>query len=370
MEDGLDGLLAEIPDWTESQGNELMDSDEEEELLIASRRAEQQGGNPLFAVNMQRIRPTRSFHHGVVLQFQVRFFLRQLRAPNGEMQGEAIAEAFRQGLVNFVRDPDNGINNLDDYSLSMAVHHSTGNNTWTSTTRIPLKEWMEGSDYTRLWLEKLANQLNSIQSFDAANGEFYAALSFFRTERRGGKPGKNKLKRLSFQQILKKGSIIEIKNTDELCLARALVTVKAFVDQDPQYREIRKGREFQSCLAHQLHEASGVPKGTCGNKEILQMQEHLFPQGYQIKVFEGQNGTLLFNKEEFDSALKKLCLLQIGHHFYRVTKLPALLNTSYYCHDCDRGFNSNDAEHHNCARQNCDKCRRTQSKCQAFKCVP
>ena len=97
------------------------------------------------------------------------------------------------------------------------------------------------------------------------------------------------------------------------------------------------------------------------------MQEHLFPQGYQIKVFEGQNGALLFNKEEFDSAPKKLCLLQIGHHFHGVTKVPALLNTGYYCHDCDRGFNSNDAEHHNCVRQNCDKCRRTQSKCQAFK---
>ena len=353
--------------WTEKDGNELMDSDEEEELLKASRRAEQQGGNPLFAVTMQRIRPTRSFHRGVVLQFQVRFLLRQLRAPNSDLQGEAIAEAFRQGLVNFVRDPNNGIDNLEDYSLSMAVHHSTGNNLWTNTTRIPLKEWIEGSQYTRLWLEKLANQLNSIQSFDAANGEFYAELSFFRTERRGGRPGKSNLKRLSFQDILKKGSILEIKNADELCLARALVTVKAFVDKDPQYREIKKGREFQRCLAHQLHEASGVPKGTCGKDEILQMQEHLFPQGYQIKVFEGQNGVLLFHKKEFDKAPKKLCLLQIGHHFHGVTKVPALLNTSYYCHECNRGFNSQDAEHHNCVRQNCDKCRRTQGKCKAFK---
>ena len=118
MEDGLDVVLA---DWTENDGNELMDSDEEEELLIASRRAEQQGGNPLFAVTMQRVRPTRSFQRGVVLQSQVRFFLRQLRPPNGEMQGEAIAEAIRQGLVDFVRDPANGLTNPEDYSLSMAA---------------------------------------------------------------------------------------------------------------------------------------------------------------------------------------------------------------------------------------------------------
>ena len=52
-----DGLLA---DWTENDGNELMDSDEEEVLLIASRRADQQGGNPLFSVNMERIQPPRS----------------------------------------------------------------------------------------------------------------------------------------------------------------------------------------------------------------------------------------------------------------------------------------------------------------------
>lgn len=190
MEDGLDELLAEVPDGTESQGNEWMNSDDEEELLMASHRAEQQGGNPLFAVNMQRIRTPRLFQQGTAIQFQARFLLQQLRPPNSEFQGEAIAEAFYQGLVNFVRDPDNGINNPEDYSMSMAVHHSTGTQTWTNTARIPLTEWMKGSDCMRGWLEQLAKQLNSIQSFNAVNGEFYAELSFFRTEQRGGRPEK------------------------------------------------------------------------------------------------------------------------------------------------------------------------------------
>ena len=363
MEDGLDEVLA---DWDENEGLKLMeDGVDEGELIRATRRAEQQGGNPLFAVTVQRIQPTRSFQNGVALQSQVRFFLRQLRTPNGEPQGEAIAEAIHQGLVNFVRDPANGITNHDDYSLAIVVHHSSGNNLWTSAKRIPLKEWIEGSEYTRLWLETLANQLNSIQSFDATDGEFYAQLSFFRTERRGGKPGKQKLLRLSFKDILRKQSILEIKNTDNLCLARALITMKAYVDKDPHYREIRKGGEFLRGLAHQLHEAAGVPKGTCGNKELLQFQQHL--TGYQIKVFAGENGALLFNNEDFKDAPKKLCLVQMEHHFHGVTKVPALLNTSYYCHDCNRGFNQEDAEHHNCERQNCDLCRRKQGKCKAFK---
>lgn len=140
-----------MEEWTEMDGNELMDSDSEEDLLKASRRAEQQGGNPLFAVNMQRIRPTRSFHRGVVLQIQVRFTLQQLRPANGEFQGEAIAEAFHQGLMEFIRNPANALTNPEDYSLIMAVHHSSGNNLWTSTSRLPLKEWIEGSQYTRLW---------------------------------------------------------------------------------------------------------------------------------------------------------------------------------------------------------------------------
>ena len=176
MEDGLDEILA---DWSEEDGLELMDSEDEEDLLRASRQAEQQGGNPLFGVVMQRVQPTRTFKNGTAIQSRVRFFLQQLRAPNGELQGEAIAEAIRQGLVNFVNDPTNGVRNYEDYSLSIAVHHSSGNNLWTRPRRVPLKEWMEGSEYTRHWLEKLANQLNSAQSLDATDGEFYLELTFF-----------------------------------------------------------------------------------------------------------------------------------------------------------------------------------------------
>ena len=105
MNDSLDSWMAEVPDWSASQGDKLMESEDESDLLIAARRADQQGGNPLFAVNMQRVRAPRSFHRGVAVQMQVRFSLEQLRPPNGEYQGEAVAEAFHQGLINFIRDP-------------------------------------------------------------------------------------------------------------------------------------------------------------------------------------------------------------------------------------------------------------------------
>ena len=367
MNDSLDSWLAEVPDWTSSQGDELMSPEDESDLLIAARRAEQQGGNPLFAVNMQRVRAPRSFHRGVAVQIQVRFSLEQLRPPNGEYQGEAVAEAFHQGLVNFIRDLRNGIANPDEYSMSMAIHHNTGTHTWTSCPRVALREWLEGSPLTRQWLEKLAKQLNSAESFNASSSEFFAELSFFKTQQRGGRPAKNKPGNKSFEQLLKKKSIITIKNKDELCLARALVSTKAYVDQDPQCENIVKGRGVQGHLAYKLHQEAKVPEGLCGLPEIQKMQNHLGPEGYQIKIFEGICGALWFCDDTYDSSPKKLCLLKVEEHFHGVRSVPALLNKSYYCHNCNRGYNQENAEHHNCFRQNCDKCRRKKGQCPDFK---
>ena len=85
MEDRLEEMLADELEWTASQGEELTDSDDEAELLSAARRSDQQGGNPLFDINMERIGDPRSFRNGVAVQHHVRFRLNQLRAPNGDL---------------------------------------------------------------------------------------------------------------------------------------------------------------------------------------------------------------------------------------------------------------------------------------------
>ena len=367
MNDSLDSFLEDETEWTPSQGKELMASDDETDLLIASRQSDQQGGNPLFSVNMERVRPPRSFHRDVAIQMNVRFSLRQLWSPNGEFQGEAVAQAFHQGLINFIRDPRNGITNVEDYSLSMAIHHSTDSHTWTSCPRLPLSEWIQGSPLMRQWLEKLAKQLNSAESFDAANGEFYAELSFFKNRQRGGRPRKKNPGNKSFEQLLAKRYVITIKNKDDLCFAHALVSTKAYVDQDPQYENISQGRGQQGHLTYMLHQETGVPEGPCGLPEIQQIQEHLGPQGYQIKIFEGVCGALWYHDETFDSAPKKLCLLKVEHHFHGLRSVPAVLSRGYYCHKCNKGYNQEDSAHHNCSRQNCEACRRKNGKCPDFK---
>ena len=166
-----------------------MSNSQNEDLLSAARRADQQGGNPLFQINPERIDRPRVWQNGTVVQEAVRFHLGQLRAPNGEFMGEAISEAFVQGLRNFVHRER--INPVQDYSMWIAINHNTGTHTWTSCP----------------------------------------VLLFFKNRGRGSGLKNNNPGNMSYEQMLKKKrSIIEIKNNDELCAARAIVTMKVLAE--------------------------------------------------------------------------------------------------------------------------------------------
>lgn len=261
---------------------------------------------------MERIGAPRSFRNGIARQHAVRSRLEQLRPPNGEPQGEVIAEAFSQSLARYVHDPQNEIGPVRDYSLSMRIHHSTRTQTWTGSG---------GSEITEAWLDKLAKQLNSTESFDAANGEFYVELLFFKNRQRGSGRKKNNPGSMSYEQLLEKKCTINIKNRDKLCFARALVSTKAYVDQDPQYETISKGCGLQ-----------GVAEGACGSEQIQQIQDHVGPDGYQIKVFEGQQEKLWFKDDKFIDAPKKMSV-EIGKPFswfakYSCSAKPQLLLSS------------------------------------------
>ena len=76
-----------------------MTSIQEEACLIGARRSEQQGGNLLFGVDVERVGAPRRCGDGMVEQERMRLRLRQLRVPEDDLLGEAIAEAFRQGRM-------------------------------------------------------------------------------------------------------------------------------------------------------------------------------------------------------------------------------------------------------------------------------
>ena len=96
MEDGLDEVLAE---WDEKDGLELMESEDEEELLRASRRADQQGGNPLFLVRMERVQerccaPSRTV---LLCKQKCDLLCSNFALPTGSFKGKQ-SQAFYQGL--------------------------------------------------------------------------------------------------------------------------------------------------------------------------------------------------------------------------------------------------------------------------------
>lgn len=108
------------------------------------------------------------------------------------------------------------------------------------STTFTVQEFQEDSSRLRTYLQSLADKLNSNEEFEP-DDTFSVELTVVRTPGRGGGGGRNKAGRLGKQTIgrlLKtKRSIIEIKNKDKLCCARAIVTMKALADaespQDP-----------------------------------------------------------------------------------------------------------------------------------------
>jgi hypothetical protein len=59
--------------------------------------------------------------------------------------------------------------------------------------------------------------------------------------------------------LTKKNCIVQIKNKDDMCCARAIVVAKAKPDKYSQYKHIaRHQTPLQARLAHQLHESASV----------------------------------------------------------------------------------------------------------------
>ena len=171
---------------------------------------------------------------------------------------------------------------------------------------------------------------------------------------------------MSFQDILKKKRcIITIHNRDELCCARAIVTLKARLEGDSHYNNLRMGRPIQTRLAQQLHREAQVPQRACGLKELEVFQSVLGPE-YQLIALEGLKGYIIYKNQAFNKAEHVIALLKIEEHFHAITSLPAFLNRSYFCRHCERAYNEETAAKHNCKGQNCPACKRTQKKCRNF----
>ena len=250
-------------------------------MLSALRRGEQRGGNPLFRAEFVPLGRNRSFR-GIQKQRKLRLTLQQLRSPDdGELLGEAMSESIIQGLQSVVENE--GIN-IEEYSLLVAVHSNSFTNDWSqSALHVPLTDWLNNVEYTRARLDDLAKKLNSAEVVDPERDGFYVELTFVtRLGSGAGKKGKQKSPgRYAWETMAKiKRCVIPIRNKDQLCLARAIVTMKERADKGSQYQNLRKGRPIQERLAKQLHRNTNVPERPCGLPELQAFQDFLGKQGY------------------------------------------------------------------------------------------
>jgi hypothetical protein len=126
-----------------------------------------------------------------------------------------------------------------------------------------------------------------------------------------------------------KSSIIRIQNTDEICLARALVVAKAKIENDSRYYHIKGYRRpLQARLASDLHQKAGVPIAICGLDEVKLFQTYLSDYQNNIVSKEHQN-SIIFSGSEKD---KMIYLFLHDNHYDVITSMPAFFARKRYCH--------------------------------------
>ena len=144
------------------------------------------------------------------------------------------------------------------------------NHAFQSTT-FTVQEFRQGSERLDVYLQSLADKLNSNQEF-TPDDTFSMEMTLIHTPAPGSSNG-NKYKpgRKAVEKLLEsKQTVVRINNEDDLCCARAIVTMQAWchkadnVNGFRNYDNLRRGRPLQTRLAEALHMQASVPMGPCG----------------------------------------------------------------------------------------------------------
>ena len=140
----------------------------------------------------------------------------------------------------------------------------------------------------------------------------------------------------TFEEMIHRHNIINNKKMwggNQNYFARALVTVKAYVDKDPVYSICNMSRTNSEgyIRASHLFKEVDLPLNTHDLHRVRKMQDYLGMQGYQIKVFQAHCGALWFHDPTFDGAPKKLWLLKNDEQFKGLRRVPECFRGGNYC---------------------------------------
>ena len=339
-------------------------SDDEEDALLdrAYDRWEQLGGaaatrGPLFQFHMQPICRQRRWRE-VVERAQFNAQLRQLRDPvAGDNIGMALTEALHHAIEAELDREQRPAHHFVNFSIT--AHGFTHA---YQTTNFTVGEFLQRTARLDEMLATLASKLNSNEAFNPDRG-FQVDVVFVTMPGPGsGRHKQRNAGRLCLDRDNKKKKcIITIKNRDALCCARHIVTMGAHchkdqgVDELRQWDSLKKGYPVQQRQAQALHQQAGVAEGPSRLPKLHQFQQALGPQ-YQLLVMTRMKP--FFPIFKGPAAPHQIRLLKSNDHFDGCTSFPAFVNCSYYCVDCERGFNTNDRPNHICQGRRCSACGR------------
>ena len=167
--------------------------------------------------------------------------------------------------------------------------------------------------------------------------------------------GKSRLY-LSKQTVNRKQCIIQIKNNDTLCLARAIVTAYANLHPEnyttTQLKDgFNKSRKLQQIKAKELHNNANVEINDYGNslEDVNTFASHL---EVEINIIDSEQFNQIIytaNKGKTD----KIYLYKTRNHFDVIKSMTAFLDVAYYCHSCKKAYTRRDK--HKCP-QKCLSC--------------
>ena len=213
-------------------------------------------------------------------------------------------------------------------------------------------EWMKGSDRVDSMLQQMSRMLNSNENFEM-DDSFQLSFTHVRKapsgsgKKRKMKPGHSNPE--TFKRF--KESVVTIKNDDELCCARAIVTAKAKVDSHPNWDGFKKGRKIQTKQAVAFHKEVGVPFGPCGYDELQTFAMAPSLYDYQLLLVDATRG---YSVKSFGPPQdKQLVLLYDNNHYDVITTLPGFFGSGYFCTRCFKPY-ENEGRH--ACKNNPDHC--------------
>ena len=329
--------------------------DEEDNALLAQHLDEvERGFDFLLTPHLdRRVRRLGVRHRNYVGRLMQRGGGAPLQQPGPilpRQMEEALQRAIRTQVLEDpeVRPNDHFLININSNRLRHSYHSS----------RMRVREWIDNDLRAQEIMQQISRMLNSNEQF-RLDDSFSLHISHIRDPGRGA--GKNRVRKgyMALEKLLDtKKSVIKIKNEDELCCARAIVTMKAYCDfgsRHAEYDSLRRGLPIQERQARDLHRQAGVPEGPCGLPELEAFQRYLVH--HQIVVLSVDHQYQIIFKGPHQP--KQIVLIKVGEHYHGCNSLPGFLGKNHFCVECETGFNDDDHRHHPCQGKKCPACLQT-----------